>query len=79
MKHVRLMTRPNCGLCEEPKRIIKQAADQGLCTWEAVNIDNDRALKRLYGWDIPVILIDDEVRFKHRMNQNDFITQLGGA
>jgi len=73
------MTRPGCSLCEEPKRLIEQAAARGLCTWEAINIDQDRSLKRLYGWDIPVILIDGDVCFKHRMDDDAFISMLEGA
>ncbi|MDQ6961802.1 MAG: glutaredoxin family protein [Mariprofundaceae bacterium] len=78
LKHVRLMTRPDCSLCEEPKRFIQEAAEAGLCTWESVNIDQDRDLKRLYGWDIPVVLINDAVCFKHRMDKGAFMQSLKG-
>ncbi len=63
--HLQLMSRRQCCLCDDAKRVVKQAAEQGLCTWEVVDVDCDKALLVRYGNDVPVLLIDGEKRFQH--------------
>ena len=63
--HFQLMSRSNCCLCEKAKEAIDLLASQGLCTWETVDVDRDKALLVRYGLDVPVLLNDDEMVFKH--------------
>jgi len=66
--HVQLMGRRKCGLCDDAKAIVEQAASTGLCTWEALDVDRDKALLVRYGNDVPVLLIDGRKRFQHRVS-----------
>jgi glutaredoxin len=70
--HVRLYTKPGCHLCDEAKREIAAAGLAGRFTYEEIDILSDDELKRRYGWDIPVVLINGTHAFKHRLTAADF-------
>jgi glutaredoxin len=70
--HVRLYTKPGCHLCEEAKREIERAGCADRFIYEEIDILSDDELKRRYGWDIPVILINGIHAFKHRLTAADF-------
>jgi len=76
--HVIFYTRPGCLLCEEAKLAIDAADCAGAYTFEEVNIDADAELRRRYGWDIPVVVINDRMVFKHRLTADDFKRALSG-
>jgi len=67
MAHVQLMSRRQCCLCDDAKQVVADVAGQGLCTWETVDVDTDKALLVRYGKDVPVLLIDGEKSFEHRV------------
>lgn len=62
------MSRQDCCLCDEAAAIVADAAQRQLCSWEKVDIDRDAALGQRYGLDIPVLLIDGETCFRHRVD-----------
>jgi glutaredoxin len=70
--HVIFYTKPGCHLCDEARQEIARAACRDLFTYEEVDINSDPELRRRYGWDIPVVLIDDTHAFKHRLTAEDF-------
>jgi glutaredoxin len=70
--HVILYTRPGCHLCDEARRGMSLSGCAGLYTYEEVDIDSDPDLRRRYGWDIPVVLIDGAHAFRHRLTAEEF-------
>lgn len=76
---VTLYTRPGCHLCEEAKQAMRAARCGTLYTLREVNIDLDPELKRRYGWDIPVVLIDGVETFRHRLTAPDFEREIRRA
>lgn len=70
--HVIIYTKPGCHLCDEAKAQIAAAACDNLYTLEEINIEDDPALSKRYGWDIPVVLVNGTVAFKHRLTAADF-------
>ena len=68
LPNVEVMSRASCHLCDEAKLIVAEAASAGLCDWQMVNVDGDARLLKRYGLDVPVILVDGEVCFKHRVD-----------
>ena len=70
--HVEVLGRRQCGLCDEAKAVVRRAAESGLCTWESVDVDCDKALLVKYGLDVPVIRVDGKVRFMHHLNEEAF-------
>jgi glutaredoxin len=74
-----LYTRPGCHLCEEAKRQMEAADCVGLYDLKEINIETDPELLRSYGWDIPVIAINGEVAFKHRVKPREFANAVSRA
>lgn len=64
---VELLGRDLCGLCDEAKEVVRQVAASGQCKWELVDVDRDKDLLVRFGLDVPVIRINGEVCFKHRV------------
>jgi len=67
LPHIQMMTRRECCLCDEARTVIEAAAEQGLCSWEAVNVDRDKGLLVRYGMDVPVLVCEGKMLFKHRV------------
>jgi hypothetical protein len=54
-----LLTRPECGLCEEMQHAIDALrARHALPPLALLDVDSDRELQRRYGLKIPVLLVD---------------------
>jgi glutaredoxin len=70
--HVILYTKPGCHLCDEAKREIERAGGRDAYTFEEVNILSDPDLRRRYGTEIPVILINGTHAFKYALTADDF-------
>jgi len=79
LPHIRLLGRPYCGLCDEMKLMAIYLAEQGLCSWESVDIDRDPALKARYNLDVPVLLIDGRERAKHHIELAELRSLLQAA
>lgn len=69
--HVQVMSRDDCCLCDEAVAVVADAAGHGFCTWEKVNVDSDETLSRRYGLDVPVLVIDGEVCFRHSVDASE--------
>ncbi|MBA2733774.1 MAG: glutaredoxin family protein [Acidobacteria bacterium] len=74
--HVILYTRPGCHLCEEAKEMLLAADCGEEYALEEINIESDPALKELYGWEIPVIVINGVKAFKYRLTAEEFKRKL---
>ncbi|HKC66060.1 MAG TPA: glutaredoxin family protein [Pyrinomonadaceae bacterium] len=71
-----LYTRPGCHLCEEAKEEMRAANCADDYILEEVNIDDDPTLKEQYGWEIPVIFINNVKAFKYRLTAAEFKRKL---
>jgi len=78
LPHIRLMSRRVCCLCDDAKLVVASLADAGLCSWETVDVDRDKALMVRYGMDVPVLVVGDRVLFKHRVTTDELKTALAG-
>jgi glutaredoxin len=76
--HVIVYSRPGCHLCDEAKSAIEKSNCSDLYTLEEVNIESDNELLRKYKYDIPVITIDGEEAFRHRVDPAEFKTRVTG-
>jgi glutaredoxin len=74
--HITLYTRPGCHLCEEAKQEMLAANCADEYVLEEVNIETDPALKESYGWEIPVIFINNVKAFKYRLTADEFKRKL---
>ncbi|OIO66633.1 MAG: thioredoxin family protein [Zetaproteobacteria bacterium CG_4_9_14_3_um_filter_49_83] len=73
-----LMSRKACCLCDEAVREVDELVEQGLCSLEIVDVDQDIRLAALYGMDVPVLLNDAAVIMKHRIDREELRTYLNG-
>jgi hypothetical protein len=76
---VTLYTRPGCHLCEEAKAQIAPLLQRAGARLREVNIDVDPVLRALYDYDVPVILLGVRKAAKHRVDLEQFRTQLEEA
>ena len=74
-----IYSRPGCHLCEEAKKVIEASGYRGEYTLEEINIESDAELLRRYRYDIPVITINGEEAFRHRLTANEFRQRLEEA
>ena len=65
-------SRPGCHLCDEAKAAIQNSNCSDRYTLEEVNIESDEELLKKYKYDIPVVTIDGEEAFRHRVDPNEF-------
>ena len=70
--HVIVYSRPGCHLCDEAKAVMENSGLSDHFTLEEVNIESDAELLRKYKYDIPVITIDGEEAFRHRVDPGEF-------
>ena len=70
--HVIVYSRPGCHLCDEAKAVMENSGLSDRFTLEEVNIESDAELLRKYKYDIPVITIDGEEAFRHRVDPGKF-------
>src|SRR5216683_1557725 len=74
-----IYSRPGCHLCEEAKQAIDSARCATEYTLEEIDIESDGALLRRYREDIPVITINGEEAFRHRLTADAFRRRLTAA
>jgi glutaredoxin len=74
--HVIVYSRPGCHLCDEAKLAINAAGCDDQFTLEEINIESDRELLRKYQYDIPVVTIDGDEVFRHRVDVSQFRTRI---
>lgn len=63
-----LYSRKECRLCDVAERVLREELEKRGLTYEKVDVDSDENLRDRYGVDVPVIAIDGEPVFKHRLN-----------
>ena len=71
-----IYSRPGCHLCEEAKKVIEASGYREEYTLEEINIESDAELLRRYRYDIPVITINGEEAFRHRLTADGFRQRL---
>ena len=71
-RNVIIYSRPGCHLCDDAKIVIQNAGCSDRFTLEEVNIESDEELLRKYKYDIPVVMIDGDEAFRHRVDAEKF-------
>jgi len=72
--------RHDCTLCDEMlHELTALAARMPLPPIEVRDVDADRELKRRYGLDVPVLLLDGTVVCRHRLDEAELGRLLRGT
>lgn len=77
-----LYTKESCGLCNEMKDEMRSAGVEELYTLEEVDIVKDAELFARYRYEIPVLFVDGNEAFRHRLTAEEFrqhVTSLVGG
>ena len=67
-----IYSRPNCHLCDKAKQAILAADCNELIDLQIVNIESDPELLARYTNDVPVVTINGEEAFRHRVDIQHF-------
>ena len=67
-------SRPGCHLCDEAKEVILKAGCGDHFVLEEINIETSEELLAKYRFDIPVVTINGNEAFRHRVNSEEFKT-----
>ena len=70
--HVIVYSRPGCHLCDEAKQAIQRSGCGDSFVLEEIDIETSEELLAKYRYDIPVITIDGEEAFRHRVEPEKF-------
>ena len=71
-----IYSRPGCHLCDEAKLAIAAAQCPDEYTLAEIDIESDPELLRRHRYDIPVITINGEEAFRHRLSAEAFRERL---
>lgn len=71
VRHVVMYSRPECGLCDEARRVILAESERASFEFEEVDVGGDDALELEYGIRIPVVLVDGKELFEIRVEPGE--------
>jgi hypothetical protein len=71
-----LITRRDCGLCEEMAEIVGAELEAFGAAIETVDVDSDPDLVERYGLEVPVLLVNGRKAFKYRVTARDLRQRL---
>jgi glutaredoxin len=71
MRRVTLYAKPYCSLCHKAEETILGLQNRLGFFYEKIDITQSEKLFEHYQYDIPIILIDDVERFRHRLTSEE--------
>lgn len=71
MAVVTLYGKPGCCLCDEAKAVVAEVRAARGFELEEVDVSLDPGLERDYGERIPVVAVDGEEAFEHRVDASE--------
>jgi glutaredoxin len=76
---VELLSKPDCHLCEDAKRLLEELRARYPFLLREVNVTTDAALQAQYGEEVPVVFINGRKAFKYRVDARQFVRRLQRA
>jgi glutaredoxin len=73
-----IYSRPGCHLCDEMKEVVDRVGRTSPLTVEVIDISHDPELERLYGMEIPVLLVNGKKAAKYRVGEEELQRILEG-
>jgi glutaredoxin len=67
---VEIYSKPDCHLCDEAKRVLTEVRAHLPFELVEINIESDPVLYQRFRYDIPVVFVDGEKAFKHRLDRS---------
>jgi riboflavin kinase/FMN adenylyltransferase len=67
--HVEIYSRPGCHLCDDAKLAVQRFVTRYPIRLTVTDVDRTEALRARFGSEIPVVFINGEEAFRHRVNE----------
>jgi len=71
-----IYSRPGCHLCDEAKAVVESLRGRYAVVLRTIDVESSADLENRYGSDIPVVLINDEEAFRHRVDRTELERKL---
>jgi thiol-disulfide isomerase/thioredoxin len=71
-----IYSRPGCHLCDEAKAVVESLRERYAVVLGTINVESSVDLENRYGPDIPVVLINGEEAFRHRVDRTELERKL---
>jgi glutaredoxin len=71
-----IYSRPGCHLCEEAKAAIEPFRERYAVVLRTINVESSADLENRYGSDIPVVLVNGDEAFRHRVDRTELERKL---
>jgi hypothetical protein len=78
VKRLSIYSRPGCHLCDEMKAIVQRVRGTVPLALEEIDISQDAELERLYGAEIPVLMMEGRKVAKYRISEGNLRRILEG-
>jgi hypothetical protein len=76
---VDIYSKPNCSLCDEAIAVVERVRARTPFELRIISILEDHEAMMAWRYDIPVVRIDGEVAFKHRVDEALFEARIRGG
>lgn len=76
-RHVTLLTRADCHLCEQAREAVRAAAAATGAVWSEIDVDDDPETRAEYGDRVPVVLVDGVEHGHFRIETDRLLAALG--
>lgn len=73
---VEILSRPDCCLCDEAKKVIERVAAEYAIEVRVVDISGNSELEARYGHEIPVVFVGGRKAFKYRVDEAELRRRL---
>jgi thiol-disulfide isomerase/thioredoxin len=73
---VDIYSRLGCHLCDEAKAVVESLRERYAVVLRTIDVESSADLENRYGSDIPVVLINDEEAFRHRVDRTELERKL---
>lgn len=71
-----IYSRPGCHLCDEAKAVVESLRERYAVVLGTINVESSTDLENRYGSEIPVVLINGEEAFRHRVDRTELERKL---
>ena len=76
MTRVVVYTKPGCHLCDDAKAVVGPLCERYAVVLQTIDVESSANLENRYGSDIPVVLINGEEAFRHRVDRTELERKL---
>jgi glutaredoxin len=73
---IEIYSRPGCHLCDQARAVIEKFRGKFAMELRTINVETSADLETRYGMDIPVVFMNGQEAFRHRVNPDELERKL---